>query len=378
MAQQTLLNMVQNILSAMSSDEVNSIGDTVESMQVAQIIQNKYYDIMARGDLTLDLQLFQLNPSDNSSFPVLMQLPAGVSRIDWLKYYDTNPFDNTQNSQFGSFRHSLNTDLTQSTVNWTTTSTSTVTIQPTGSATFTVAANLPVTIGQLVQATATAGNSIIGNVAQYFGTTLIMSISSRTGQGTFSSWIIANVNVANVPPGYAYVQIVPTDYFLDVTDRLDITQNNVQSYNFKQGGNNFIFRYFTDRQPRMCTVISNQFVVFDAFDNTQDSTLQASKTEAYGQILPTFLLQDNFVPVLDDLQFPLLLNESKSLAFYELKQMAHQKADQEIQRQWTVTQKTKSKSNKPSYFDQLDNFARIPRTGMASGYPVWRWMRYGM
>src|SRR6266436_5033378 len=300
MAQQTLLNMVQNILSAMSSDEVNSIGDTVESMQVAQIIQNKYYDIMARGDLTLDLQLFQLNPSDNSSFPVSMSLPTGVSRIDWLKYYNTNPLDNTQNSQFGSFSHDLNTDL------------------------------------------------------------------KTVGSGP------------TVPPGYAYVQITPIDYFLEITDRLDLTQNNVKSYLFKEGGNNFIFKYFTDRQPRMCTIIGNQFVVFDSFDKTQDGTLQASKTEAYGQILPTFLLQDNFVPVLDDLQFPLLLNESKSLAFYELKQMAHQKADQEIQRQWTVTQKTKSKSNKPSYFDQLDDYARIPRTGLASGYPVWRWMRYGM
>jgi hypothetical protein len=301
MAQQTLLNMVQNILSAMSSDEVNSIYDTVEATQVAQIIENKYYDIMARGDLALDLQLFQLNPSDNASFPVSMLLPVGVSRIDWLKYYNTNPLDNSQNSQFGSFRHDLNTDITTN-----------------------------------------------------------------------------NASGPTVPPGYAYVQIVPIDYFLEITDRLDLTQNNVKSYQFKQSGNTYTFKYFTDRQPRMCTVISNQFVVFDSFDNTQDSTLQASKTEAYGQILPVFNLQDNFVPVLDDLQFPLLLNESKSLAFYELKQMAHQKADQEVQRQWTVTQKTKSKANKPSYFDQLDNYARVPRTGMASGYPVWRWMRYGM
>lgn len=375
MAEQTLLNMVQNILSAMSSDEVNSIGDTVEAMQIAQIIQNKYYDIVARGDLSLDLQLFQLNPSDNSNLPVLMTLPQGCSRIDWLKYYDTNPLDNTQNSQFGSYSHGLNTDLV-STINWTGISTSTVTIG-TGLKTFTVVSTLPAKVGQLVQANATTGNSLIGNVVQYTGTTLVINVTSNTGSGTFSSWTIMNVSVPNVPPGYSYVQIMPLDYFLDVTDRLDVTQSNVQSYQFAQGGNTFTFRYFNDRQPRMCTVISNNWVVFDAYDITQDSTLQASKTEAFGQVVPPFKLTDSFIPTLDDQQFPLLLNESKSLAFYELKQMAHQKADQEIQRQWTVTQKNKSKSNKPSYFDQLDDYGRVPRTGLASGYPLWRWMRYG-
>lgn len=380
MATQSLLNIVQNILSAMSSDEVNSISDTVESLQVAQIVQNKYYDIIARGDLTLDYQLFKLNPSNDPNSPVEMSLPTGIAKIDWLKYYNTNPLDNTQNSQFGAYRHGLNVDLV-STINWTTLSSTSVTIPPTGTGlvTFVVqSAVLPAKVGQLVQATADQNNSIIGKLAQYVGTTMVINVSSRIGSGTHSSWVLQNVNVPNVPPGYAYVQIMPLDYFIDVTNKLDISQANVQSYNFQQGGHNFSFRYFTDRQPRQCTVVSNQYVLFDAFDNTQDSTLQASKTLVYGQIVPQFLLQDNFIPVLDDFQFPLLLNESKSAAFYELKQMAHPIADREIQRQWAVTQKKKSKANKPSYFDQLDNYARVPRTGLSSGYPIWRWMRYGV
>lgn len=379
MATSTLLSMVQNILSAMSSDEVNSIFDTVESVQVAQIIQNKYYDLVARGDLTLDMQLFQLVPSLNPSSPVEMSLPAGVTRLDWLKYYDTNPLDNTQNSQFGSFSHDLNVDLT-ATVFWTTTSTSSVTLPVTGTGlvTFTVASStIPAQTGQLVQANS-GSNSIIGNIAQFVGTTMVINVTNVVGSGTFNSWIISSVNVPHVPPGYNYVQVMPVDYFLDITDKLDITQSNVKTYQFNQAGNNFTFRYFNDRQPRQCTVISNEFVLFDSYDSTQDSTLQASKTLAFGQIVPPFLLEDNFIPVLDDFQFPLLLNESKSLAFFELKQMAHPKADQEIQRQWAVVQKTKSKSNKPSYFDQLDDYGRVPRTGLASGYPLWRWMRYGV
>ena len=57
-AEQTVLQLTQNILSAMSSDEVNSISDTVESMQVATILQNKYYDIVSRDALPAHDQLF--------------------------------------------------------------------------------------------------------------------------------------------------------------------------------------------------------------------------------------------------------------------------------------------------------------------------------
>ncbi len=376
MATQTVLTMVQNILSRMSSDEVNSISETAESMQVAQLLQNKYYDLVARGDLIIDDTLFQLNPSDNSTNPVMMTLPVGFTRIDWLQYFDTNPLDNTQTSQFGSFAHSLNVNLVSS-IKWTTTSSSSVTIPstPSGVVVFVVSSStLPVTSGQLVQATSGA-NSIIGNVSNYVGTTLTINITSTVGSGTFGSWIISSVNVPNIPPGYKYVEIVPIDYFLNIVNRFDISQAGTFQYTFTDDVAKFNFRYRNDHQPTMCTVISNKWVLFDMFDNTQDSTLQASKTMAYGQRVPTFLLQDNYVPFLNDHQFPLLLNETTSLAFYELKQMPHAKADQEIKRQWAVTQKTKSIAHKPSYFDQLSNFGRVPRTGGYGGYPPNLWMR---
>lgn len=376
MAEQTLLTMVQNILSRMSSDVVNSINDSPESQQVAQILQNKYYDIVSRGSLTIDETLFQLNPPDNVNTPVIMTMPVGVTRIDWLQYYDTNPLDNTQSDQFGSYSHDLNLDLVSS-VAWTTTSNSSVTIPVTGTGivTFIVASStLPAAVGQLVQATS-GSHSIIGTIAQYVGTTMVVSVSEVVGTGTFSSWVITSIAVPNVPPGYKYVEIVPTDYFLNIVNRFDLTQPFVEAYTFSQNGNNFTFRYQNNHQPTMCTVISNNWVLFDMFDNTQDSTLQASKTLGFGQRVPTFLLQDNFIPELDDLQFPLLLSEATSLAFYELKQQPHVKADEEIKRQWAVAQKTKSKSNKPTYFDQLSNFGRVPRTGGYGGYPPNLWMR---
>lgn len=377
MAEQTLLTMVQNILSAMSSDEVNSISDTTESMQVAQIIENKYYDIAARGDLTQHETLFQLNPSNNPALPTEMFIPSGISKINWLQYYDTNPNDNTQTGQFGAYSHNLNTDIV-STSTWTTTSASSVLVGL-GTKGFFVpiilGGALPVIIGQGVLITS-GTNSMFGSLVSYNSTLGFMTINvtSVIGSGTFSSWIIQSSNTNSVP-GYRYVTIVPIDYFLDVTNRFDITQNNVKAYTFTQSVYNFTFKYRTDLQPTMAVVLSNNYVLFDSLDSTQDSTLQASKTLAFGDTVPPFVLSDTFVPDLDDQQFPLLLNEAKSLAFYELKQMPHQKADQEIKRQWTVVQKSKSVANKPGYFDQIPSFGRVPRTGGYGGYPIYRWMR---
>src|SRR6266576_6262503 len=109
MAEQTLLQIVQTILASLDSDEVNSISDTAESRQVAQIVQNKYFDICTRGGLPEHKILLQLSPSTDPTKPVLMFVPSGVSNIDWIKYFDTNPADGSvlQVSQFGSFSHGL-------------------------------------------------------------------------------------------------------------------------------------------------------------------------------------------------------------------------------------------------------------------------------
>ena len=55
----TLLEMTQDILSNMSSDEVNSISDTTESLQVATIIKQKYFDLISRVNRPEHDQLIQ-------------------------------------------------------------------------------------------------------------------------------------------------------------------------------------------------------------------------------------------------------------------------------------------------------------------------------
>lgn len=82
----TLLDMVQDILSSLDSDEVNSISDTVEAMQVARIIRDCYNEIVSRLDPNEFINFFELLASGDTSKPTLMYLPATVDRLDFIRY----------------------------------------------------------------------------------------------------------------------------------------------------------------------------------------------------------------------------------------------------------------------------------------------------
>jgi hypothetical protein len=81
----TLLQMTQSILSSMDSDQVNTINDTAESQQVADIIKTTYYDLLPSLNLPEHSELFELTAT-TSSTPVIMTLPTNVMQLDWLKY----------------------------------------------------------------------------------------------------------------------------------------------------------------------------------------------------------------------------------------------------------------------------------------------------
>jgi hypothetical protein len=216
---------------------------------------------------------------------------------------------------------------------------------------------------------------MFGTVVTYIGTTLTLNITSTVGSGTYSSWVLTASASAAIP-GYKYVTVIPIEQFMEMINMFNPADANVESYVFNEAGENFTLYYKTDKQPQWCTVLSNEYVLFDSHDSTQESTLQASKSMCFGQTVPTFNMTDSFVPPLNDQQFPLLMNEAKALAYFELKQIPHVKAEQEIKRQWSVVQKNKSISGKPSPFDALPNFGRVPRTGgYGNGAPIYQWMR---
>lgn len=87
-AKMTLLEMTQNILSSMDSDEVNSIGDTVESLQVAEEIRNTYYELATALKIPSNQKLMTLEPLSDPEHPNYMKIPDGVQGIEWIKYMD--------------------------------------------------------------------------------------------------------------------------------------------------------------------------------------------------------------------------------------------------------------------------------------------------
>ena len=246
--------MTQSILSSLGSDEVNSISDTTESLQVAEIVKQTFFNILSRSKLDVQEELFQLTDSTDITKPVLMFRPDNVAKLEWIKYYDnSSPPDSVQ---------------------------------------------------------------------------------------------------------YKYVTILPVRQFVDMVNSFNPVQTDTDTFNLVVEGKTYTFNYKNNKQPQFCTVIENYTIVFDGFDSGIESTLQASKTMCWGEVLPTWSMTDTFIPDLDDQQFPLLFNEAKSLAFLELKQMSHPKAEQESKRQWGTLQKDKSLTDKPTYFDQLPNFGR--------------------
>jgi hypothetical protein len=82
----TLLDMTQNILSAMDSDPVNSIDDTVEAIQVADLVKEAYFELMSQREWPFLRQLSALDGLGDTNNPTKMSMPSLVNKLYWVKY----------------------------------------------------------------------------------------------------------------------------------------------------------------------------------------------------------------------------------------------------------------------------------------------------
>lgn len=86
MAKMNLLKLTQKILSALDSDEVNSISDTVESAQVVEIIENTYYNLISNYTIPEHRTITNLTALGDTDRPTHFQYPTGVDRIYKIQY----------------------------------------------------------------------------------------------------------------------------------------------------------------------------------------------------------------------------------------------------------------------------------------------------
>ena len=94
--QTTLLEMTQEILSGMDSDEVNSLNDTIEAASVAKVIKRAYKSIATKNDLVAAKTLFQFDSSTDIDFPTHVTKPDYIHSIEWVKY-DVRESDSVPN-----------------------------------------------------------------------------------------------------------------------------------------------------------------------------------------------------------------------------------------------------------------------------------------
>lgn len=82
----TLLQITQDILNDLGSDEVNSIDDTVESQQVASIIRQCYEEIIANRNWPHLQKITTLNSSLLPEFPTAFRIPENMKELIEFRY----------------------------------------------------------------------------------------------------------------------------------------------------------------------------------------------------------------------------------------------------------------------------------------------------
>ena len=233
--------MVQSILSDMDSEAVNSISDSVEAEQVASVIQDTFFNLIAARDIPEHRQLIKLTALADSTKPTHFKYPTNTRQLSRVDY-----------------------DI------------------------------------------ATTGTT-------YREITFVepMVFIDRMNQDTPSS-----ITVTDVAGG--------TTLFI---------------------GNSTSPSYYTS--------FDDEHIVMDSYDATVESTLQNSKSRAFGYVYPTFTITDSFEPDLDDTMLPYMLAEAKSTCFSLFKSGSDPKIEQSARRLKSFVQndmyKTKRANKRPHY-----------------------------
>lgn len=256
MAKMSLLEIVQNIASAMESDAINSISDTVESYQIALEVKTAYDELVETLKIPNKQQLILLDASVDVTKPNYLKIPDTVKNIKWFKYDSRN-------------------------------------------------------------------NGTVGNF-------------------------------------YEVRYISPEDFLIQT-----VANGQMNSSALITDFSGAKLTILTNANPTYWTTFDNQYLVTDSYNTVLDTTLQQSKTLCWGEVNNSFVLQDNYVPDIDEPLFPLLLAESKSACFANIKQLASPKDEQRAKRQYSRFSTNEWRANQRKPYERAVDFGR---RGQSGGY----------
>ena len=226
---QTVLDLVQDILTDMNSDEVNSISDTEDSEQVSRILRSTYRALISKNSWPHTRRALSLVARSDSNFPTHMRVREDLKELISVSY---------DKAKFGETRR------------------------------------------------------------KYTPITYLMP-------DEFLRRVNARDNTS------AEVDVVVDDSGIEVLIR-------------------------NDKHPDYYTSFNDADIVFDSYLSDTDATLQESKFQAQGFIIPEFRLEDGFIPDLPADAFPLLQEEATSRCQSKIRQLTDGKSEQEAGRQARV------------------------------------------
>ena len=90
MAKKTVLELVQSILSSLDLDNVNSISDLEEAVQVSLILERSYNALIARKQWKFMEKVQNLESVADIDKPTKLKIPDNVNRINCLRYKTLN------------------------------------------------------------------------------------------------------------------------------------------------------------------------------------------------------------------------------------------------------------------------------------------------
>lgn len=100
---ETVLEIVQDVLSEMGSDLVNSIDDSPEAQRVALMLKSVYFDLIDQRTFAQHKRLVPLDSSGDSEYPNYLQLPSETKETYWVQYDCSNV--DTDRSQWKSIQY---------------------------------------------------------------------------------------------------------------------------------------------------------------------------------------------------------------------------------------------------------------------------------
>lgn len=183
-----------------------------------------------------------------------------------------------------------------------------------------------------------------------------MTIPSEVSEILWVKYDNATTSDTDVQMRQVHFQDLET--FMSRMHQLDESDSTVGNFTLSTSSGAFTVMYLNNKAPEYYTTFDDATLIFDSYDSSVETYLKSTKSLAYIHLGPTWTESDAFVPDLDDPQFSLLINEAKSLAWAELRQTQHAKAEQGAKRNWTTLQHSKYKTEHETYFDRLPNYGR--------------------